>query len=150
MRYLDKNALFNQFVTFTASVHQVTNDLSQNIITDAITPVQYKILEYLKVSQPVTITEISDCHHMSLPNTSRELKKLQEKKLIEKISDKDDRRKYFVRLSAEGEQMMNAAFACIETRFQQLIHDVSDEDLEEIKHALNILQQKVFKLDERL
>ncbi len=147
---MDKNALFNQFVTFTASVHQVTNDLSQNIITDAITPVQYKILEYLKVSQPVTITEISDCHHMSLPNTSRELKKLQEKKLIEKISDKDDRRKYFVRLSAEGEQMMNEAFACIETRFQQLIHDVSDEDLEEIKHALNILQQKVFKLDERL
>lgn len=150
MSYLDKNALFNQFVTFTASVHQVTNELTQNIITDAITPVQYKILEYLKVSQPVTITEISDCHHMSLPNTSRELKKLQEKKLIEKISDKDDRRKYFVRLSVEGEQMMNEAFACIEARFQQLIHDVSDEDLEEIKHALNILQQKVFKLDVRL
>ena len=150
MRYLDKNALFNQFVTFTASVHQVTNDLSQNIITDAITPVQYKILEYLKVSQPVTITEISDCHHMSLPNTSRELKKLQEKNLIEKISDTEDRRKHYVRLTEDGEQMMDEAFRCIEVRFQHLIQDVSEEDLEEIKHALNILQQKVFKQQGKL
>jgi len=142
---LDKNALFNQFVTFTANVHQVTSDLTQNINTDAITPVQYKILEYLKVSQPVTITEISDCHHMSLPNTSRELKKLQEKQLIEKISDSEDRRKYYVRLSKDGEQLMNEAFALIEARFQQLIQHVSEEDLTEIQHALTILQQTVFK-----
>jgi len=142
---LDKNALFNQFVTFTANVHQVTSDLTQNINTDAITPVQYKILEYLKVSQPVTITEISDCHHMSLPNTSRELKKLQEKQLIEKISDSEDRRKYYVRLSKDGEQLMNEAFALIEARFQQLIQHVSEEDLTEIQRALNILQQTVFK-----
>lgn len=142
---MDKNALFNQFVTFTANVHQVTSDLTQNINTDAITPVQYKILEYLKVSQPVTITEISDCHHMSLPNTSRELKKLQEKQLIEKISDSEDRRKYYVRLSKDGEQLMNEAFARIEARFQQLIQHVSEEDLTEIQHALNILQQTVFK-----
>lgn len=150
MRYLDKNALFNQFVTFTAAVHQVTSDLTQIINTDAITPVQYKILEYLKVSQPVTITEISECHHMSLPNTSRELKKLQEKNLIEKISDIADRRKFFVRLSADGEQMMHEAFARIEERFQQLIQHVPEEDLEEIKHALDILQQKVFKQEDRL
>ncbi|WP_409368913.1 MarR family winged helix-turn-helix transcriptional regulator [Lysinibacillus sp. 38-6] len=142
---MDKNALFNQFVTFTANVHQVTSDLTQNINTDTITPVQYKILEYLKVSQPVTITEISDCHHMSLPNTSRELKKLQEKHLIEKISDSEDRRKYYVRLSEDGEQLMNEAFARIEARFQQLIQHISKEDLTEIQHALNILQQTVFK-----
>ena len=142
---MDKNALFNQFVTFTASVHQVTSDLTHNINTDVITPVQYKILEYLKVSQPVTITEISDCHHMSLPNTSRELKKLQEKNLIEKISDREDRRKYYVRLSEDGEQMMNEAFARVEARFQQLIQHVSEEDLKEIQHALAVLQQTVFK-----
>jgi DNA-binding MarR family transcriptional regulator len=145
VRYLNKNALFNQFVTFTATVHQVTNELTQNVKTDAITPVQYKILEHIKVSQPVTTTEISDCQQMSLPNTSRELKKLQEKKLIEKMSDTEDRRKHYVRLTEDGEQMMDEAFRCIEFRFQHLIQDVTEEDLEEIKHALDILQQKVFK-----
>ncbi len=78
---MDKSALFNQFVTFTTAVHEVTHDLTQNVNIDTVTPVQYKILEYIKVSQPVTPTEISDCQHMSLPNTSRELKKTPRKKI---------------------------------------------------------------------
>lgn len=81
---MDKKQLFQQFVAFTATVHQVTHELTQNVKIDHITPVQYKILEYITVSQPVTPTEISDCQHMSLPNTSRELRKLQDRKFIKK------------------------------------------------------------------
>ncbi|MEB2279735.1 MarR family transcriptional regulator [Lysinibacillus xylanilyticus] len=142
---MDKKELFNQFVAFTAAVHQVTHELTQNVKIDNITPVQYKILEYIKVSQPVTPTEISDCQHMSLPNTSRELRKLQERKFIEKISDTEDRRKHYVRLTEDGEKIMEEAFACIEERFQQLIQHASKNDLEDIHHALNILDEKVFK-----
>ncbi len=141
---MDKKELFNQFVAFTTAVHQVTHELTQNVKIDNITPVQYKILEYIKVSQPITPTEISDCQHMSLPNTSRELRKLQERKLIEKISDTEDRRKHYVCLTEEGEKIMEEAFACIEERFQQLIQHASKKDLEDINYALNILDKKVF------
>lgn len=141
---MDKKELFNQFVVFTTAVHQVTHELTQNVKIDNITPVQYKILEYIKVSQPITPTEISDCQHMSLPNTSRELRKLQERKLIEKISDTEDRRKHYVCLTEEGEKIMEEAFACIEERFQQLIQHASKKDLEDINYALNILDKKVF------
>ncbi len=141
---MDKKELFNQFVAFTTAVHQVTHELTQNVKIDNITPVQYKILEYIKVSQPITPTEISDCQHMSLPNTSRELRKLQERKLIEKISDTEDRRKHYVCLTEEGEKIMEEAFACIEERFQQLIQHSSKKDLEDINYALNILDKKVF------
>ncbi|MGE7091772.1 MarR family winged helix-turn-helix transcriptional regulator [Lysinibacillus sp. NPDC048646] len=141
---MDKKSLFNQFVTFTTAVHEVTHDLTQNVNIDTVTPVQYKILEYIKVSQPVTPTEISDCQHMSLPNTSRELKKLQEKNLIEKMSDTEDRRKHYICLTNDGENMMNEAFACVEARFQQLIQNSSEEDLVEINNALHVLQSKVF------
>ncbi|MFJ8519709.1 MarR family winged helix-turn-helix transcriptional regulator [Lysinibacillus xylanilyticus] len=141
---MDKKELFNQFVAFTTAVHQVTHELTQNVKIDNITPVQYKILEYIKVSQPITPTEISDCQNMSLPNTSRELRKLQERKLIEKISDTEDRRKHYVCLTEEGEKIMEEAFACIEARFQQLIQHASKKDLEDINYALNILDEKVF------
>ena len=83
---MNKSALFHQFVAFTATIHQVTHDLTQNITAANITPLQYKILEYIKVSQPVTPTEISECQHMSLPNTSRELRKLQERQLIQNLA----------------------------------------------------------------
>ncbi|MET3319560.1 UNVERIFIED_ORG: DNA-binding MarR family transcriptional regulator [Peribacillus simplex] len=141
---MDKNALFDKWVSFTTSVHQVTHELTQNAKSDSITPVQYNILEYITVSQPVTPSEISDCQHISMPNTSRELKKLSEKNLIEKLSDTEDRRKQYIRLSKEGETMMNEAFAIVESRFQSRIRNASKEDIEDIERAMDILQTKLF------
>ncbi|MEK5530172.1 MarR family transcriptional regulator [Viridibacillus sp. FSL H7-0596] len=142
---MDKNALFNKWVSFTTSVHSVTHELTKGAKSDSITPVQYNILESITVSQkPVTPSEISDCQHLSMPNTSRELKKLSEKNLIEKLSDTKDRRKQYIRLSKDGEAMMNETFKLVESRFLNRIKHASEEDLEDIDRALDILQSKLF------
>lgn len=141
---LNNNTLFQKFVAFTASVHQVSHELTKDVRTDFLTPVQYNILEYIAVSQPVTLSQISDCQQMSMPNTSRELKKLSEKNLIKKIDDKEDRRKQFILLSEYGEKIMNEAFQNIENRFLQRIQHASTEDLNEIEKALDILHTKIF------
>lgn len=141
---MNKNNLFHKFVAFTTSVHRVTHEITKNAKLDTITSVQYNILEYVYVSQPVTPSEISDCQFMSMPNTSRELKKLSEKNLIDKFGDIEDRRKQYIRLSKEGETMMNSAFQLIESDFLKRIKDASKEDLEEIEKALDILHKKVF------
>ncbi|KKI89526.1 MarR family transcriptional regulator [Bacillus sp. SA1-12] len=141
---MDKKELFNKLVSFTTSVHRVTNELTKNAKPNSISQVQYNILEFIAVSQPVTPSEINDCQNMSMSNTSRELSKLADKKLIEKISDSQDRRKHYIRLSEEGEVVMNEAFATIETRFQNRIQNASKENLEEIERAIDILQEKLF------
>ncbi|MBZ3766217.1 MarR family winged helix-turn-helix transcriptional regulator [Bacillus cereus] len=141
---MDKTVLFLKFVSFTSSVHHVTNELTQKTKSDSITQVQYNILKYIAINQPVSISKISDCLHISMPNTSRELRKLIEKGLIEKIHDNEDRRKQYIRLSKNGETMMNEAFACIQEHFLNRIQNTSKEDLEEINHALDILQEKLF------
>ena len=141
---MDKPTLFNKLVLFTTSVHRVTHELTQNAKSDLITPVQYNILEYITVSQPVTPSEISDCLHVSMPNTSRELKKLSQKNLIEKINDNEDRRKQYVRLSSVGEDIMREAFENIESRFLARIQNSTQEDLKELEHALDVLQEKLF------
>nr|WP_240159797.1 MarR family transcriptional regulator [Paenibacillus aceris] len=136
--------MFQKFVAFTAAVHQITNDMTKDVRSEALTPVQYKILEYIAVSQPVTLSEISDCMHMSMPNTSRELRKLSEKHLCEKIVDAEDRRKQSIRLSQEGEAMMNEVFQRVESQFVQRIGTVTDEELKEIERALDVLMNRVF------
>ncbi|MDR6998946.1 MarR family transcriptional regulator [Neobacillus niacini] len=141
---MDKKALFLKCVSFTTAVHRVTHELTQNAKADSITPVQYNILEYITVSQPVSPSEISDCQHISLPNTSRELKKLEEKNLIKKFTDTEDRRKQYISLTKDGEKMMNEAFATIESRFLNRIENTSEEDLENINLALEILKEKLF------
>lgn len=141
---MDKNALFPQFVTFIASVHQVTHDFTKEMSLDSVTPAQYGILQFIAIRQPVTLSEISDCLHMSMPNTSRELKKLYEKGLCEKTDAADDRRKQPIRLSPSGEAMMNEAFAHLQRRMSERLGDVSEEELAEIERALSVLQAKVF------
>lgn len=141
---VDQTTFFHKFVTFTTAVHQVTHELTKDVKFDAITPVQYSMLEYIAVSQPVTLSQISDCQHMSMPNASRELRKLSEKNLCEKFAVSEDRRKQFIRLSPQGQAMMDEAFASIATRFLQRIKSASEEELEEIDRALDLLHSKVF------
>ncbi|MEH7117315.1 winged helix DNA-binding protein [Neobacillus vireti] len=72
-------------------------------------------------------SEINDCLNMSMPNTSRELRKLMEKGLIEKITDTEDRRKQHIQLTNKGKNMMNEAFTSIESRFLTRIQYASQE-----------------------
>ena len=141
---MDKNAIFQKFVSFTAAVHQISNDMTKDVKSDDITTLQYKILEYIAVSQSATLSDISECMNMSMPNTSREVRKLVEKQLCEKIVDDKDRRKQFIRLSAKGEEMMNDVFRRIETRFVERLQNVSDDELKEIERALDLIHAKVF------
>lgn len=141
---MHKMTLFHKFVAFTTTFHQVTHEMTKEVKTDEVTPVQYRILEYIAVSQPVTLSEISDCMHMSMPNTSREIKKLCEKNLCEKISVDQDRRKQSIRLSQEGQAMMNKAFQRMEDSFWKQLHGLSDQDLEDINHSLDVIMTKVF------
>ncbi|MNW41872.1 HTH-type transcriptional regulator MhqR [compost metagenome] len=141
---MDRSAIFRKFVAFTTAVHQITNDMTKDVKSEAITTVQYKILEYIAVSQPCILSDISECMHMSMPNTSRELKKLTDKQLCEKIADTEDRRKQYIRLSAKGQTMMNEIFVQIEARFNERIQGFSEKELKEIEQALDVLQGKMF------
>ena len=141
---MDKITLFNKCISFITSVHRVTHELTKNSKSDSITPIQYKILEYITVSQPVTLSEISDCQQISMPNTSRELKKLSEKNLIKKFNDPTDRRKQYIRLSEAGEAMISETFKSLESLFLSRIQNASKEDLADIEHAIDILQTRLF------
>ncbi|KYG28212.1 MarR family winged helix-turn-helix transcriptional regulator [Alkalihalobacillus trypoxylicola] len=139
---MDRGELFQQFVRFTASVHQVTNDMTKEIRIENITSVQYKILEFITVSQPVTLSEISECLHLSLPNSSRELKKLIQSQLCEKMIDPNDRRKFDIRLTEDGTELMNKVFQQLELKFNERINNLTESELKEIQEAIIILQTK--------
>jgi len=141
---MSKQTLFQKILALTASVHQVASDFTKDIKSGDITPVQYSILEYIAFSQPVTLSDISDCLHTSMPNSSREVKKLIAKNLCIKVEAPEDRRKQYIHLSSEGQAMMDLVFQQIEGKFQQRIQSASDKELLEIERAVEVLHAKVF------
>ncbi|THF84217.1 MarR family winged helix-turn-helix transcriptional regulator [Cohnella fermenti] len=141
---MDRSELFRRYVALTASVLEARHEYTKDIRLDDVTPVQYGILEYLAVhgNEPVTIGQLSDCQHMSLPNMSRELRKLGEKGLCEKFADPADKRKMYVRLSAQGQARMNETFQALERKFLARLEGVPDEELAELDRAIRVLSEK--------
>ncbi|MFD0590331.1 MarR family winged helix-turn-helix transcriptional regulator [Paenibacillus sp. GCM10027627] len=139
-----ENTIFSKFVFFLTGFHQTVQDMTKDVRPESITPAQYSILEYLMVSQPATLSAISECAHMSMPNTSREIRKLSEKGLCCKEDSTDDRRKQLIRLTASGQMLMEEAFRRVEERFMERLRDASPEELAELEHALETIKKRVF------
>ncbi|CAM3370875.1 MULTISPECIES: MarR family winged helix-turn-helix transcriptional regulator [Saccharibacillus] len=142
---MDHSALFQKVVSFASAVHEVTHEMTRGIKDEDITYVQYKILEYMMFTQPVTPSEIADCVNQSLPNTSRELRKLLEKGLCEKDADETDRRRQMFRLSEAGQALISRIFAREQQRFEQRVQGLSAEETKKIEQALDLLRDTVFE-----
>lgn len=144
---VSKDDLFRQMVSHIAASHQLHYDMTKGLPMDDITPLQYELLEFLSVKQPVTLSEISECMGISMPNTSRELRKLKEKGLCGKHEDPEDRRKQYVRLSPVGEERMDIAFAHMKKLFLRQLEHVADVELVRISEALNVLSATIFRTE---
>ncbi|KLK98460.1 transcriptional regulator [Bacillus pumilus] len=136
---------FKEFVAFASTFSELKHNMMSKVKPPELTPLQYLILEQLAVSEPLTPSNIADCQHMSLPNVSRELKKLQEKQFIAREEDRNDKRKHVIILSDKGRACMNEAFQHIE---RMLIDSLSPSDIEQmddIVQALRLLNQTILK-----
>lgn len=141
---LDKKILFNKLVAFTASVERTAQEFSKDAKPDMVTPVQFSILQYITINKLVTLSQISHCEDISMSNASREIKKLGNMNLIEKIDDTEDKRKQFIKLSKNGEFIMNTAFSHIEISFLNRINELSEDNLTDICNAIDLLNNSLF------
>ncbi|MBU8609908.1 MarR family winged helix-turn-helix transcriptional regulator [Bacillus pumilus] len=136
---------FQEFVAFASTFSELKHDLMNKVKPANLTTLQYLILEQLAVSEPLTPSEIADCQHMSLPNVSRELKKLHEKQLIDKKEDPVDKRKHVITLSDQGRACMNEAFMYIEKMLIDRLSSSDIEQVDDIVQALRLLNRTIFK-----
>ncbi|EMI12604.1 transcriptional family [Bacillus stratosphericus LAMA 585] len=136
---------FKEFVVFASTFSELKHAMMSKIKPSDLTTLQYLILEQLAVSEPLTPSEIADCQHMSLPNVSRELKKLHEKQFIDRQEDKDDKRKHVIMLSKKGRECMDKAFQQIESMLMDSLSSSDRNQMDDIVQALRLLNQTIFK-----
>ncbi|KDE31695.1 transcriptional regulator [Bacillus altitudinis 41KF2b] len=136
---------FKEFVTFASTFSELKHALTSKVKPANLTTLQYLILEQLAVSERLTPSEIADCQHMSLPNVSRELKKLHEKQFIDREEDRDDKRKHVIMLSKKGRACMDKAFQQIESMLMDSLSSSDRNQMDDIVQALRLLNQTIFK-----
>jgi len=142
---LSKENVFQQLVTLITSAHQLHYTMTKDIPMHDLTPLQYEILEFLAVEQPLMVSQISECKGISMPNMSREIRKLTEKGLCEKFGDTGDRRKQYIRLTKSGEDRMAKAFQHMMNLFNQRLEHIPDTELSSISEAMKLLESTIFR-----
>ncbi len=141
---MDKNQFFQTVMNFIGSVHSSTHYLTKDARSNKITPQQHSILEYIFFSKEVTTSQVADCLNISLPNASRELKKLFKLDLIVKESNAKDKRMTTISLSDSGQNLMLHTFERIQKKFWEQSGELSKDDMNAIISAMDILEKKVF------
>jgi len=124
---------------------KLSYELLEEIEPEGITPVQFKILQYLSNGEFITLSQISSCLGMSVPNTSREVKKLFEKTLIQKNPDEHDKRVSFITLSPTGAELMNAAFTRLKKNISIKYAHLESGEIDEVINALALISEKLLR-----
>ncbi len=141
---MDKNQFFQAVINFIGNMHSSTHFLTKDARSNKITPQQHSILEYIFFSKAVTTSQVADCLNISLPNASRELKKLFKLDLIERQSHVKDRRKTTISLSEPGQNLMLRTFERIQKNFWNQAGELSGDEMKSIISSMDVLEKKVF------
>ena len=113
--------------------------------TDLTLP-QIRIL-YMLDAGPARITDISRVHGMALANASTMVERLARKDLVERISDPNDRRVALARLTDKGREAVEGVTRSEHAAVERIVGVLSDEELEVVARALEILNQGAQRLE---
>lgn len=91
----------------------------------------------------VSLSALCVCTQISLPNGSRELKKLSDLALVEKYDAQNDKRKQLIKLSQKGQVLILETYETIQSLVFERYKDLSDEDLKVMTGNLMALSKKL-------
>jgi len=130
---------------FGFGFNKLSYELLEEIKPAGITSVQFKILQYLSDGELITASQISSCLGMSVPNTSREVKKLNDKNLILKKTDENDKRVSFITLSQTGAEVMNTTFTRLKKNISIRYAQLKPGEIDETIKAMELISEKLLK-----
>ncbi len=101
---------FEAFLSFGMHFSHVSGKLLKLCKPESLTPKQFEILRIIEADKQITLSDLCGCAEIAMPNGSREVKKLSDMGLLQKIDDANDKRIQGISLSEAGVEMMNQAY----------------------------------------
>lgn len=106
-----------------------------------VSPLEYRILDYVCYHGPVRLGDIGAISGLSFPNASRYVKDLAAKGLLETSRDPEDGRALRVGTTAQGRVLLDRAEAAIRDRAKALLGKVGKEERAELERCLRDLSR---------
>lgn len=132
---------FGRLTQFISSLHTVEADLAQEAYSTDFTALQHRLFEILFLSEARNLSSLSDCLGINLPNCSREVRKLSEAGMVEKVRSGEDRRITLISLSATGREYTAGVMKRMMEVLLQRSGGWDEQDLETCTDAISVLEE---------
>jgi DNA-binding MarR family transcriptional regulator len=122
------------------AVTRLARQLRQTSDSD-LSPTQSAVLATLANHGAVTLGELAELERVASPTITKVTGILQERGLVEKLPDPDDRRFVRVDLTADGRALVERSRARKTAWLARQLHDLPPEELGRLAAAADVLEQ---------
>jgi DNA-binding MarR family transcriptional regulator len=121
------------------AVTRLARQLRQTSDSD-LSPTQSAVLATLANHGPVTLGELAELERVASPTITKVTGILQERGLVEKVTDPSDRRYVRVELTADGRGLVERGRARKTAWLARQLQDLAPEELEQLAAAAEVLE----------
>jgi len=108
-----------------------------------ITVDQWVLLKILDERGQISQVELAQTGHKDAASVTRILDILQKKRLIQRVDDEYDRRKYMISLTPEGRKFVADHLPFINQIRAQIVQGLTDEEIQTLKRILEKIRQNL-------
>jgi DNA-binding MarR family transcriptional regulator len=106
-----------------------------------LTPTMRSALATIDREGPLTLGELAAAEHVAPPTVTKVVGKLEERGLVTRVGDEDDRRVSRVSTSPDGRAMLDAARRRRATWLAERLDDLDDDERAAVDAALPVLER---------
>ncbi|MDO5660711.1 MAG: MarR family transcriptional regulator, partial [Staphylococcus xylosus] len=106
---------------------------------------QANVILMLENEKTMTLTEITERQGVNKAAVSRRIKKLIQAEVVEwvKTEESTDQRLKYITLSEKGKQFNRESKSIINDIVSDMLHDLSDDEIEQARYVLEIIGQRL-------
>ncbi|AWI43839.1 MarR family transcriptional regulator [Staphylococcus nepalensis] len=106
---------------------------------------QANVILMLENEKAMTLTEITERQGVNKAAVSRRIKKLIQAEVVQwdKSEENIDQRLKYIKLTEKGKQFKKQSKAIINDIVSDILHDLSDEQIEQARYVLEIIDQRL-------
>lgn len=130
------------FFLLRSTAQQLENVASEWLASTAGSPARFQtlILLWAAAGRPVQHQEIIAVLRVKRATVSALMFSLEQEGLVQSVPDREDRRRLLATLTRKGEQVVSDALDLNAARLEQVMHDLSVEDLDVLQKLLRRLR----------
>src|SRR5699024_3855315 len=112
---------------------------------DNVSREQANVILMLENEKAMTLTEITERQGVNKAAVSRRIKKLIQAEVVQwdKSEENIDQRLKYIKLTEKGKQFNKQSKAIINDIVSDILHDLSDEQIEQARYVLEIIDQRL-------